>query len=452
MRSDAAKNTKHLLLVCYFYPPDGGAGTQRPLAIARHAAACGWRVTVLTRALSKSRGVWDPEDASLHERFEHVNEIRVPVPEGSKAAEMIANAHSDRDPWLVACTKEAVKLRDADAFDHVLVTMPPYGMAPLASMIRAACPGTPVSIDLRDPWAFDGAFAYASKRDWKHNMAVMRDTLNAADGIVVNTPEVLERVAQTFPEVDRDRLEVVTNGFEPDLFDSPKPGSPKAYDPDHLHLVHIGTLHSSVVMRYKGFTGWLRKLKHFRAEPVDIVGRTAIPIMQAIGRLKTQGHPGIDRLRLVLVGVNDDATQRLASESGCKEQVLMTGYMDHDEAVAWARWAECLFLPLHGLPDGHRSLIVPGKTYEYLASQRPILGALPEGDARAFLEASGRAYLASPCDVDGISKRLAEMLDAHANGSLPAGEPALWVTRFSRPALTERLFVFLDRVGQMKSA
>jgi glycosyltransferase involved in cell wall biosynthesis len=439
---------KHLLLVCYFYPPDGGAGTQRPLSIARHAAACGWRVTVLTRDGSHERSMWDPEDKTLRQQLDHVKEIRVPVPEGSTSSQMIAGGEGAEDPWLVACTHEATRLHAADPIDHVLVTMPPYGMAPMAAMIREACPQVPVSIDLRDPWAFDGAFAYSRKALWRQNMSAMRGTLNGVDGVIVNTPEVLKRVKQSFTELDPSRLEYVTNGFEPDLFDSPKPSQPEAFEPGYMHLVHVGMLHSWVVMRYRGFTGWLRKLKNYRAEPVDVLGRTAVPIMQAIGQLNREQYPGIEKLRLVLVGLKDEATEQLAVQSGCSDQVVMTGYMPHDEAVAWQRWADCLFLPLHGLPDDHRSLIVPGKTYEYLASQRPILGAVPAGDAREFLEQSGRARVASPCDVEQLAVQLRQIIDQHASGSLPAGQGPSWAEQYSRPVLTRRLFAFLENISR----
>lgn len=436
---------KHLLLACYFYPPDGGAGTQRPLSIARHAGACGWRVTILTRDGSHERSMWDPEDASLQAQFEHVREIRVPVPEGSKSSEMIAGAAGEEDPWLVACTREVVQLNQSDPIDHVLITMPPYGMAPLAGMVRQACPQTPVSIDLRDPWAFDGAFAYARKSLWRQNMAAMRSTLNEVDGVIVNTPEVLSRIKQSFTELDTNRLEYVTNGFEPDLFDSPMPTQPDAYQPGCLHLVHVGTLHSMDVMRYRGLIGWLRKLKNYRAEPVDVLGRTAVPIMRAIGQLNHARYPGVEKLRLILVGMKDEATEQLAKQSGCTHQIVMTGYKAHDQAVAWQRWADCLFLPLHGLPDGHRSLIVPGKTYEYLASGRPILGALPQGDARAFLKQSGRAWLASPCDVAELTAQLKQVLDANQQQAMPTGEASQWVQQFSRPVLTRRLLTFLEK-------
>src|SRR5437868_6980822 len=56
-----------LLLIAYYFPPDGGAGTQRPAKFCRYLPEFGWDVTVLTRSVRRSqdRGRWDPEDESL---------------------------------------------------------------------------------------------------------------------------------------------------------------------------------------------------------------------------------------------------------------------------------------------------------------------------------------------------------------------------------------------------
>ena len=60
------------------------------------------------------------------------------------------------------------------------------------------------------------------------------------------------------------------------------------------------------------------------------------------------------------------------------------------------RAADLLLLPMHDLPNGNRARLVPCKTYEYLASGRPILAALPEGDARDLLAGNRRSTSAAP--------------------------------------------------------
>ena len=100
------------------------------------------------------------------------------------------------------------------------------------------------------------------------------------------------------------------------------------------------------------------------------------------------------------------------ARSRVAQLVRFTGYVPHHESVALVRRAQLLFLPMHDLPPGERSRIVPGKTYEYMASGRPILAAVPDGDARDFLEACGTALVVRPNDVRGMVQALDRAYDS----------------------------------------
>src|SRR5205823_1977284 len=92
--------------------------------------------------------------------------------------------------------------------------------------------------------------------------------------------------------------------------------------------------------------------------------------------------------------------------------IRFSGYVSHHESVELIRTADLLFLPMHNLPAGKRSRIVPGKTYEYMATGRPILAAVPEGDARDYLEKSGTAFICKPDDVDHMVRHLDHVYSA----------------------------------------
>jgi glycosyltransferase involved in cell wall biosynthesis len=97
---------------------------------------------------------------------------------------------------------------------------------------------------------------------------------------------------------------------------------------------------------------------------------------------------------------------------------------------------------MHKLPPGTRATIVPGKTYEYLASGRPILAAVPEGDARDLVAASGRGLVCDPDDVDGIALIIREQLDAPPR----ATEVALDAQDFEYRRLARNVAAVLDQV------
>src|SRR5205823_10676863 len=83
------------------------------------------------------------------------------------------------------------------------------------------------------------------------------------------------------------------------------------------------------------------------------------------------------------------------------------------------RSADMLFLPMQDLPPGRRSATVPGKTYEYLASGRPIMAAVPEGDTRDIVLQAGSGRACEPTDSDAmaavIEDELARRPTTHVN-------------------------------------
>jgi glycosyltransferase involved in cell wall biosynthesis len=122
------------------------------------------------------------------------------------------------------------------------------------------------------------------------------------------------------------------------------------------------------------------------------------------------------------------------------------GYLSHAATVELLRSADLLFLPMQKLPEGTRATIVPGKTYEYLAARRPILAAVPEGDARDLLAQVPAATLCGPADVDGIADALLGALRRHDGGERLPEVPAELLTPFERPRLTARLADVFDSV------
>jgi glycosyltransferase involved in cell wall biosynthesis len=156
-------------------------------------------------------------------------------------------------------------------------------------------------------------------------------------------------------------------------------------------------------------------------------------------------NPGFyEKLLIVLVGIADDATRRQIDRIGHAQKFRFVGYVSHATSISWLKRADALFLPLHGLPPGYRSLIVPGKTYEYVASGKPILGAVPPGDARDILDEYGRAAIADPVDPVEIAaglERVAMLAKDSTDWSFPSS-----LRRFRRDLLAQRFSSFLEHV------
>jgi len=421
----------HLLLLAYYFPPDGGPGAQRPISFARHLPGLGVRCTVVTRAVPVHRGEFDPaDDRGLVGIDEQVRIVR---------AAALAVGFPALHEALLAAAEEVIA---SDRPDVVMATMSPFELAAVANELSARH-GIASVLDLRDPWALDGVQDHRSWWHWRRELRTMREHLADADGIVCNTNECRLAVASAMPELDPDRFEVITNGWEPCHFGEPaqvrEPG-------DVLRLVHVGSFLCDQLYaderRLRRLLGWLR----YRAEPILPEGRTPLPLLRAIHQLREQGHAAGAETRLEVFGRDDPDLHRCVRESGVADCVTLHGYRPHAEAIEAVKSADALFLTLHGLAPGHRSRIVPGKAYEYLASGRPILAGLPAGDARELVSQSPRAFVADPCDANVIAAQLAQLHEAWRRGAFRSGECPADLDRYERGALARRLAEFVNRI------
>jgi len=437
---------RSLAIVAYYFPPDGGAGAQRPLKFAKYLSKRGERVTVITHPGEAEHSWTRPSDQSLQAELlaDFPGEvIRVPIPAAASPKHSI-DAH---EPWSRATEHAVLDLIDRQHADAVLYTMSPFSLVRSAQAVREARPNTPVILDFRDPWALDGWQPQRTRWHWQRQFNQMREAVEAADGVIANTPECGRLFRHHFPGLDPARLTVITNGYDAADFEA-DPGAPTLWDAaerDVVRLVFSGSLCTRVMRFYDGFKGRLKRAIGYAPERIDFSGRTLIPIMEAINQLRAKGDPLAERIRIEVLGVEDESDRASVASAGMADQVRFHGYIPHSDAVRHIRLADALLLPLHGLPPGERSRIVPGKTYEYLATGRPILGLLPEGDAREFVEASGRAVIADPCDPTKISEALRglpDLIDRHPVGDLP--DPS--VQRFERERLSEQLAAYIERM------
>lgn len=385
----------NVLYLAYYYPPAGGAGTQRTAAMVEHLAVRGYNVTVATsRAAGGVAHV--PIDNTLRRTALQPQRVRV------------LRGGSSVESWLNWLASDEVRVLFDDKYDVVVATMSPFECDHLARLLADRHQARLV-LDLRDPWALDGWREYRTYFHWRIDLSRMRRALRAADAVVMNTPEAKKVVARSFPRLDRSRLFVVSNGFdESDFARMPERSSEKS---DPFTILHLGTLHWRAAARSIGVRGRMRSVLRCRPEPIIARGRTDQVLSKAAIHLIDSKAVGPAELRMRFVGLGGDSLSP-EGESLRQRGVLETlPYLEHAESVRLLRVADALFLPLHGLRHGRRSRIVPGKTYEYLRSGRPILAGLPEGDAKELvLRLGSRVVVVDPLDVMGMASGIQELL------------------------------------------
>jgi glycosyltransferase involved in cell wall biosynthesis len=425
------------LLLAYYFPPIGGGGSQRSLKFARYLPDFGFEVTVITGP-GATRQQWSPPDETLLVEVQSDAIWRVhepePLPSGrwrSRVGRWLDLTPAWSRWWRHGVLREGLRLETE--VDVIVASMSPFATAVAARDLSREL-GKPWVADLRDPWALDEMLVYPTLLHRRREVARMERLLSTASAVVANTPEAALRIA-ALPALADTPVVAISNGFDSNDFEN----TPAAPRNGAFRIVHTGHLHTETARDQRGS---VRRLLSGSVAGVEILTRSHVYLLDAIERLIAR-HPSLrQRIELLLAGVLSDSD--VEAVHGCSV-VRALGYLPHHETIALMRSADLLFLPMYKLRDGGRSGIVPGKTYEYLAAQRPILAAVPEGDARDILAEAGSAHICEPDDVEGMAAAIEGQLSG--SNARPADVSPQFLERFERRSLTAGLASVLEGVA-----
>lgn len=440
---------RRLLFLAYHFPPLGGGGVQRSVKFAKHLPALGYEPVVVTGS-GGAQGRWTPSDETLVEEVGGaVKVLRVAGPEPPLSspgwrgrAERVFDRGSPYTRWWVDGAVDVG--RKAGDIDLIFGELVPYSTSEAAARLSAEL-GVPWVADLQDPWALDEMWLYPTFVHQRRDENRMRRLLSSASAIIMNTPEATKRVQLRFPELAPKLAPSITNGFDSDDFTDTEP----VRDPARFRIVHAGYLHAQSGYDLRRSRRRRRLLGGMPFPDVDFLPRSHVYLLEAIDRVIARQPELGDVMEVHLAGVISELDRQIAAQSAaCR----LHGYLPHDETIELLRSADLLFLPMHDLSRGGRAGLVPGKTYEYLGARRPILAAVPEGDARDFLVAAGNAVLCRPSDVACLAQAISDEIErwrARSQRTVPDPET---LARFERRRLSAQLAATLDAVLDQPNA
>ena len=404
----------------------------------RPICGLGWNATDRRDRPGCPRDRWAPQDSTLLERVgSGVEVVRLAPPEPEprdglgRYVERAFGRDSRFEEWWVRGAFEA-GLRLGRGADVILGELVPYPTAVAASRLSREL-DVPWVADLQDPWALDEMWLYPTAVHRLRDRARMRRLLGTASAIVMNTPEAVVRLATAFPELRTKNVSAVPNGFDADDFED---DSPPRLSSSKFSIVHAGYLHTEFGLRHRATGRYRRVLGGMPVPGVDYLSRSHWFLVAALERVLVSDPTAARDLELYLAGVVSNVDRSIVANGITTH---FPGYVSHAETIRMLRGADLLFLPMQTLPADVRAGLVPGKTYEYLAAGRPILAAVPEGDARDLLLEAGGAAICDPPDVDCLAQSIRRSLDSWRLGEdvpVPSREVA---ERFEGRRLAESL-------------
>jgi glycosyltransferase involved in cell wall biosynthesis len=437
-----------VLILNYNFPPVGGAATLRGLTLVRRLPSLGYEPVVVTGP-GTSFGRWTPSDPTLRDALAGIEVHRLAGPEPDRGARGERVAHWLAQPgawqrWLedgfVAAAREVGPVDlvyadlGADATAHAGVRV-------------ARERGVPLVVDLGDPWALDEMRVYRTAPHRWVDRRAMRRAFGAADAIVMNTAEAAAAVRATMPELADRPVLALPVGYDAANFAGPEP-APRG--DGVFRIVHTGSFHTELAEALAAQRRVHRLAGGGAVQPVDVSTRSPRVLRAALDVVVAE-HPELaGRIELHLAGSLTAADRRVLDGL---DGVVEHGYLSHEETIALIRSADLLFLPMQDLPEGHRARMVPCKGYEYLASGRPILAAMPDGDGREIFSRAAASTVVRPNDAADMAAAIAEQAALPgAHRASVADERAWLLAGLERAHLNRELARAFDGVLAGRSA
>jgi glycosyltransferase involved in cell wall biosynthesis len=384
-----------VLLVTLYFPPAGGGGVQRPLKFATHLPSLG----IETHVMAPDNPRWVHMDHELLPPTQAwVHRVRYLGPRGRLPSEELHGktgleravtkarllprrliVPDEAATWNLTAIPAALKIARTEAIDVVITTSPPGSVHLVGAAVRRAT-GARWIADLRD-----SLLAHQDRRSDTAALRVKAQTVRAvgqvvarkADAIVTAFDSIAEEMRALSPE---GRMVTIPNGSDFDDFDGLE------YTPgERFRITHTGAFFGQ---------------------------RDPKPFLRALA------ESGLEDVVARFVGGFRAADREFADSLGLGDRVEVIPFVPRRRSLELQRDSEALLL-IAAEAGGRGTGVIPGKVFEYVAAQRPILAAVPpDGAAGRLIEEIGAGIVAAAEDVDALRAALAELHGRWKRGEL----------------------------------
>lgn len=393
-----------ILIITYYWPPSGGAGVQRWLKFAKYLPSTGWYPVVVT--VKPEYAAYPFRDESLADEIPVDVEVRrtkatnyfsfyskdpSKIPSGGFAnnpGKGLKNTISrflrgnlfipdPRRGWNRYAFREASRLIEEEGITHIITTSPPHSTQLIGLRLKKKYPGIKWIADLRDAWTdiyyYDHFYptAIAKSIDSYYEKSVIQ----CADKIITVGNNLSQMFSSKAGWVSS-KFAVLPNGFDEEDFEGIR-----NTDPERFTITYVGTL--SEIYPTEGF-------------------------FRALGELEKEGKDFIVRF---VGSLPSETKEKIRSLIG-SEKTDFISYTEHPNAIRLMASSSLLVIII---PETKESrAITPGKVFEYIAVQKPVLYIGPfDGDAVFHLKHCGYNAIFEPGESDKIHDFLNMMIETN---------------------------------------
>ncbi len=430
----ANNEPKKILIITYYWPPAGGPGVQRWLKFVKYLPEFDIQPIVYVpenptypivdnelekevsdKAIVLKHKIFEPYQLAGIFSKKQIKKISSGIIPAIKKQTFLERfllwvrgnlfIPDARFLWVNPSVKLLKKYIQENQIDTIITSGPPHSLHLIGLELKKQLNVNWLA-DFRDPWTTIGYHkalklsSYASK---KHKQ-LERKVLNEADTIIVTS----KTTKAEFQLLTQKPIEVITNGYDVE-------NVTKQTLDEKFTMAHIGSFLSD---------------------------RNPKVLWQVLYELIAENAVFANHFQLKLIGKVSQEILDAITSFHLEKHLLNLGYVSHIEAIQHQRKSQVLLLI--EIDSNETKNIIPGKVFEYLVSERPIIAIGPkDSDFAEIITSTNTGIFFTYDEKEHLKKTILQYFELYLQKKLhvfPVG-----LQQYSRKNLTERLSKLLIR-------
>lgn len=419
---------KKLLIITYYWPPAGGPGVQRWLKFVKYLPDFGVQPIVYIpenptypivdkgllnevsdKAIILKNKIVEPYQLAAFFSKNSTQKISSGIIPATKKQTLLQRfllwirgnifIPDARYLWVKPSVRYLKKYIRDHQIDTIVTSGPPHSLHLIGLQLKKELNLTWLA-DFRDPWTTIGYHKALklSRYAEKEHKKLEREVLNSADTIIVTS----KTTKAEFEAITSKPIEVITNGYDVENVG-------KQVLDEKFTLAHIGSFLSD---------------------------RNPKLLWEVLRELIEEKEDFKSHFQLKLIGKISQEILDAITQHNLYDFVNNLGYVSHKEALEHQRKSQVLLLIEINSPE--TKSIIPGKVFEYLVSERPIIAIGPkDSDFAEIIASTNTGVFFTYDEKDKLKQTILHYFELYLEKKLTVFPVGL--QQYSRKSLTEKL-------------
>lgn len=379
----------NILFITPDYPPLNSSGTHRSLKFTKKLRKNGINPIVITGNFT---GVYDeklnneiPVDLIIY-RIKTEKQLK------NKNSYFSVNDNYDRR-WRDDLNKQLPLIISKHKPLLIYLTCPPYSTALNISKFARRYK-LPLLLDLRDAWSQWFLAPYPSILHYLFVKYLENKIFKAACGIIFPTDQLVLNYKKLYPQYSN-KINLITNSIEEENYSTYLMNS----ENKNISIGYVGNFYYNPYSQKLLNSKWYKKkiYQWFHYVPIkeDWKYRSPFFFFKSI-KAFIEKHPEFEqKLKIEFIGRKPKWFNGMVDDFNLNSIVKHHGFLSKDDSIKFQKKCDYLLSTSVKVENGE-DYCIAGKTYEYLAMKKPIIGFVHKGAQQRILEKSGLGIMFNP--------------------------------------------------------